>query len=463
MDRSSLDRLQRQELIELARSRGIERPEVMTRDELIDEILRLSFADPTEVKSVRGWFGVARDLLAGLVEQGLHLPDAAKVIRGDGPGSVSSGRRPLATVTLAEIYAAQGHLGRGIAVLQEVLEKEPEHEVASRLLSDLEARKLGGDDDFPEESFAWSDAAPATPAESPAAIESRSGEPLDVDSGHDAVDAPSPDVVTPLVSYVDSDSVPAIVATSVEPSAKAEVELEAPTLRTTQLSDELPPSEPVAANDATEPVDSRADTAAAASPVDAELVDAEPEDAEPEQDTSPNASEQAVEEPTLESIPKEIVAAAVAIVAEASTERDAGGDLESPDSCVLFVRAQRIVVSWCVAQASFARHLSEQPDGAPVVRLAWWAPGLPASRHSLDVAVTQAAGELLVEPTGYSPHAILRGALGWRRESGEFLVMATAVICALDPVALLYRPHAAAPPASAERADAAAAVAGRYA
>jgi len=146
VDRASLDALHRRELIERARGLGVERPEVMTRDELIDEQLRLSQAASAEARgagaaSVRGWFGVARDLLAGLVEQGLHLPDAARVIRGEVAQAASSARRPVATVTLAEIYAAQGHVSRGVSVLQEVLEKEPEHEVARRLLSELGAKQ----------------------------------------------------------------------------------------------------------------------------------------------------------------------------------------------------------------------------------------------------------------------------------------------------------------------------------
>lgn len=146
VNRAALNALHRRELIQRARSLGIERPEVLTRDELIDEQLRLSQAAAAESRgsgaaSVRGWFGVARDLLAGLVEQGLHLPDAAKVIRGEGGQAASSARRPVATVTLAEIYAAQGHVSRGVSVLQEVLEKEPEHEVARRLLGELGAKQ----------------------------------------------------------------------------------------------------------------------------------------------------------------------------------------------------------------------------------------------------------------------------------------------------------------------------------
>ena len=155
------------------------------------------------------------------------------------------------------------------------------------------------------------------------------------------------------------------------------------------------------------------------------------------------------------------------------SESDNIGDLESPDSCVLFLEEKRVVVSWRVAQASFARQLEERPEGAPVVRLVWWVPGLPAARHSQDVAVTQAAGELLVEPKSFVPEATLRGALGWAQASGEFVVMATAVVCCLGSEhavkaselreELTFRPHAAAPPASKERASAARQLMERYA
>lgn len=400
----------------------------MTRDELMDEILRLSVSDPGELKSVRGWFGVARDLLAGLVEQGLHLPDAAKVIRGDGTLGPPSGRRPLATVTLAEIYAAQGHLARGVAVLREVLEKEPEHEVARRLLSELEAREAAdADTNDLEETFEWAEAGPKTPAESPVAISERE---------------------TPVMA--DVAGLRAVAQSPVEPielKVKSEPDLEAPTLRTTQLGAELHASDPPDAVDL----------------VGEGAGEVEPSEDEPSEDTSPNASEA----PSVEQ--------AEAIIPE-ETAVDASGDLESPDSCVLFASGGRVVLSWRLAEASFARRLAEQPDGSPIVRLVWWRPGLPASRFSLDVAVTQANGELMVEPQGYGSNAVLRGALGWhQRGSSEFTAIAAATVCALYPEetqhgsataqavsGLPFRPHAAATLPQAERMAAARALADRY-
>ena len=44
----------------------------------------------------------------------------------------------LPTVTLAEIYAAQGHRDRAVDTLEGVLVREPEHAAARTLLAQLE-------------------------------------------------------------------------------------------------------------------------------------------------------------------------------------------------------------------------------------------------------------------------------------------------------------------------------------
>lgn len=132
MDTATFDRMSRDELVAKARSLGVERAELMTRVELHDEIVRRSEPDPGERKKARGWLGVARDLVAGVVESGLNLPDAAALIRGRGEID-AQGPSPVATVTLAQIYAAQGHHARAVAVLDEVLAKEPDHPAARAL------------------------------------------------------------------------------------------------------------------------------------------------------------------------------------------------------------------------------------------------------------------------------------------------------------------------------------------
>src|SRR6478736_1240299 len=103
-DPAELESLTREELILRARARGVERPEQMTRIELRDEIVRLSEPDLERQRRSRGWLGVARDLLASVVESGLNLPEAAATIRGDTKSDVDlQGPPPVATVTLAEI------------------------------------------------------------------------------------------------------------------------------------------------------------------------------------------------------------------------------------------------------------------------------------------------------------------------------------------------------------------------
>ncbi|MFO7178029.1 MAG: hypothetical protein DIU78_004935, partial [Pseudomonadota bacterium] len=141
METLALEKLSRDELVEKARALGVERPELMTRVELRDEIVRRSEPDPAEQRRQRGWLGVARDLVASVVESGLNLPDAAAIIRGGRPELELRGPPPVATVTLAQIYAAQGHTARALAVLDEVLEKEPDHKVA-RDLRERFAREL---------------------------------------------------------------------------------------------------------------------------------------------------------------------------------------------------------------------------------------------------------------------------------------------------------------------------------
>lgn len=128
--------MSRSELIAHARELSINRPELMTRVELRDEIIRLSETDEEQRRRARGWLGVARDLVASVVEQRLNLPDAAEMIRNANL-RVPKHVPPVATVTLAEIYAAQGHLPRAIKLLDEVLLREPDHAAAEALRATL--------------------------------------------------------------------------------------------------------------------------------------------------------------------------------------------------------------------------------------------------------------------------------------------------------------------------------------
>jgi hypothetical protein len=139
MNRAELEALDRDALIARAEASGVTRARILTRPELVDELLLRSAGDPASKQRSRGLFGRARDLLARVVERGLNLPDAADRIRAVGgplpppPGAPAA----LPTVTLAEIYAAQGHRTRAIETLDRVLVREPDHAAASALAAQL--------------------------------------------------------------------------------------------------------------------------------------------------------------------------------------------------------------------------------------------------------------------------------------------------------------------------------------
>ncbi len=83
---------------------------------------------------------------------------------------------PIATVTLAEIYAKQGHRGRALSVLDEVLETEADH-AAARTMRDAIAASIA------EEPV------PAVPDEDPEPTLEASA--LPVDAGSATIDLPS--------------------------------------------------------------------------------------------------------------------------------------------------------------------------------------------------------------------------------------------------------------------------------
>jgi hypothetical protein len=176
MNRADLERLDREALVARAEEAGVTRARILTRAELVDEIVIRTTVDQAARQKARGLFGRARDLLARVVEQGLHLPDAADRIRamGGAPPTRHSAPAALPTVTLAEIYAAQGHRERAVETLERVLAREPDHAAASALLAQLRdatfavpAPRLP-----PEETAAASpaEAAVAAPGSSDAAL-----------------------------------------------------------------------------------------------------------------------------------------------------------------------------------------------------------------------------------------------------------------------------------------------------
>lgn len=145
MDRQKLEGLTREELVALAGELGIVRPRSLTVPELIDEIVSRTAANERDKARSRGWLGRARSLLASVIERGLHLPEVAKVLRNapsTRPWPVAP--TPLATMTLAEIYAAQGHMDKALQILDEIITREPEHADARSLRQRLQAQSGGG-------------------------------------------------------------------------------------------------------------------------------------------------------------------------------------------------------------------------------------------------------------------------------------------------------------------------------
>jgi hypothetical protein len=149
LDRAELERLDRDTLIARAEGAGVSRANILTRPELVDELLLRSAkkGDP-RVAHARGFFGRARDLLSRVIERGLHLPDAVERLRRAGsiPPPPSRASTPaVPTVTLAEIYAAQGHNARAVETLRRVLDHEPEHAAARSLLTRLSSDDASND------------------------------------------------------------------------------------------------------------------------------------------------------------------------------------------------------------------------------------------------------------------------------------------------------------------------------
>lgn len=133
--------MDRDALVSRAEAAGIEGARRLTKPELVDELLKRE--GTPEARRSRGLLGLARDLVARLIERGLHLPDAAKGLRGSRPPAEPvRAAAPVPTVTLAEIYAAQGHRERAVATLRAVLERDPANPTAEALLAQLEDSKF---------------------------------------------------------------------------------------------------------------------------------------------------------------------------------------------------------------------------------------------------------------------------------------------------------------------------------
>lgn len=216
MDRQKLESLTREELVALAGELGIVRPRSLTIPELMDEIVSRTASSERDKARSRGWFGRARNLLASVIERGLHLPDVVKALRNapsSRPWPVAP--PPLATMTLAEIYAAQGHVDKALHVLDEIITREPEHADARALRQRLDPQT--SIKKKPETAAKREE--PLTSNESPPVVEASKA--VHVDDVEDAAQAPvdaTPAVVeTNHVEAVSFEPVSATTEVATEP------------------------------------------------------------------------------------------------------------------------------------------------------------------------------------------------------------------------------------------------------
>ncbi|WP_437276628.1 DUF4912 domain-containing protein [Sorangium sp. So ce375] len=230
MERRELDGLTREELIARAEGLGVPRPRLLTKVELVDEIVARTAQSEPERARLRGFLGRARDLLSRVVERGLHMPETARALRGEAPPEQwpPPAPPPRSTTTLAEIYASQGHTERAIAVLDEILARAPQDEDARRLRERLiesaprgQAAGVGArgaDDEDADDEDADAEEADAAP------VERADADAKDADAAPvERADADAKDADAAPVERADADAEDADAA----PAARADADAEA--------------------------------------------------------------------------------------------------------------------------------------------------------------------------------------------------------------------------------------------
>ncbi|HYQ05033.1 MAG TPA: tetratricopeptide repeat protein [Polyangiaceae bacterium] len=390
-----LERLSREQLILKARVLGVERPELMTRVELRDEIVRCSEPDIAQQKRARGFLGVARDLVASVVEAGLNLPDAAALIRGDANRETHwKGPPPVATVTLAEIYATQGHLDRALRMLDEVLAKEPDHDAARALRTRL----------------ATATDLPASPARRRQKISFAENSPFN---------APAP-AEPSVVSESDPTTAPEPEATiNFAPSPPVAPEPEA----TLDFSPAPEPEPVVAPPPEAEPVvvsAQEAEPVAASAPETEQIVEPEPI-AAPEHEPELQVTAAHIE-PTPSDVPphtEPVAAAPDEVPLAVEPESIAPAPAPAPASLLTLSVAGQRQIYWELPAESLSALRAHAPSGRPVVRVITFRTRAGrVERHSNDLTPDSEVGFAVLP--NLRADAVVRAVLGWQTE-GRFM------------------------------------------
>ncbi len=421
MQRHQLQALSREELIVEAERAGVPRPRVLTQAELVDEILKRTTGSDRDKTRARGWLGRARDLIATVVEKGLHLPDAAAAIR-NGPKGWPPPPPPLPTVTLAEIYAAQGHLERAVAVLDDVLRREPDHQEARELRERFLAQLARGPKSASEPPVsAAADTEPSRANEDPMqkseASEAAAGDPPQAEASPrpESQDerVASPEVVPAETARATSDpheGAPEVAAGAADEAEAAAGEIAVPgraDWREAVVLDEAPLLAGGAAADSA----ARDEEAAIADEIagdgdEASAADALDEEAAPRAGVSPGE-----------------LTDAEAAAAEAAAGRDAAPvtmpeHYDVDEVVALAVDPSTFYVYWEVRPTTFANMVTRDPNGALALRVTAVTPGWEGPIiETRDVPIDALHGDHFIHHV--RPRADVRVSVGWIAE-GRF-------------------------------------------
>ncbi len=431
----------REQLIAQAERLGIPRPRVLTAPELIDEIIGRTTKNDRERAKARGWLGRARDLLASVVERGLHLPEAARVLRKDGDKGWPAPPPPLPTVTLAEIYAAQGHLERAIAVLDDVIAREPDHREAHTMRARFveqhhRSRARHGKDpehaappDSPAVTMGDPQRVPQTPPEpspepSPAPTPEPSPEPSPAPTQTEAAPAADGDVeeapnttvsaglqTGPVVVVPAPEEVPEPAPALEETPGPIAASPEAPVVEV--VAEAAPPIPPAPS----EPDLELANTQPApqlSPPAPAEAAPAEP--LAPVEAAAPEVSSPVVPEETPEPVVATEDAPAPAAVA-LPEEPPLPERYEVDEIVAIAVDPRTLYFYWEVLPTTLAHARAEHPDGSLCVRVAsvvaTWEGPLVDTR---DLRVDGLHGDRFLRDV--QPGSNLRVSVGWSSAAG---------------------------------------------